>query len=241
MKISGISRASGAGLRRELTTACRRRSRTFSAAVATENSAMTVICPCRSQAPLGNASREALLRIGFNFRFPIHSGHSDSPSGAWQDAFPSGAWERQNSNFFHRFKLSAKNENSPRVVAFDCAAVLLRFRRGEVVGGRASGGAVVFGGVVRRARGDAKAVLPDGTRPDCVLSDAAVEFDFGEGAKPYECAGQARHYGKVSGKRPLCVLIRREGAPLSSFRRAATRVDAPLLCMDSSGKMMDCH
>ena len=89
--------------------------------------------------------------------------------------------------------------------------------------------------------GDANAVLPDGTRPDCVLSDAAVEFDFGEGAKPYECAGQARHYGKVSGKRPLCVLIRREGAPLSSFRRAATRVDAPLLCMDSSGKMMDCH
>ena len=88
--------------------------------------------------------------------------------------------------------------------------------------------------------GDANAVLSDGTRPDCVLSDAAVEFDFGEGAKPYECAGQARHYGKVSGKRPLCVLIRREGSPLPAFHRAASRVDAPLLCMDWSGEMMDC-
>ena len=50
---------------------------------------------CRSQAPLGNASREAPLRIGLRFRFGVRSAGLDSPSGAWQDAFPSSAWERQ--------------------------------------------------------------------------------------------------------------------------------------------------
>ena len=89
--------------------------------------------------------------------------------------------------------------------------------------------------------GDANAVLSDGTRPDCVLSDWAVEFDFGEGGKPYECAGQARHYAKLSGKRPLCVLIRRRGVSLEDFRRAASRVDAPLKCMDWEGKMTACE
>ena len=53
------------------------------------------LCFRRSQAPLGNASREAPLRIGLCFRLLIHSPQLDSPSGAWQDAFPSGAWERQ--------------------------------------------------------------------------------------------------------------------------------------------------
>ena len=88
--------------------------------------------------------------------------------------------------------------------------------------------------------GDARAVLADGTRPDCLTADAAVEFDFGEGAKPYECAGQARHYAKASGKRPLCVLIRRAGVSAEDFRRAAARVDAPVKCMNADGEMIRC-
>ena len=88
--------------------------------------------------------------------------------------------------------------------------------------------------------GDANAVLSDGTRPDCLTADAAVEFDFGEGAKPYECAGQARHYAKASGKRPLCVLIRRAGVSAEDFRRAASRVDAPVKCMNADGEMIRC-
>ena len=88
--------------------------------------------------------------------------------------------------------------------------------------------------------GDAKAVLSDGSRPDCVAGDLAVEFDFGEGTKPYECAGQARHYAKLSGKRPLCILIRRSGSSLSDFRRSVLRVDAPVKCMDASARMISC-
>ena len=115
--------------------------------------------------------------------------------------------------------------------------------------GRMSGGAA---GVERRGErwysepwcvsrgGDARAVLSDGTRPDCVLSEEAVEFDFGEGAKPYECAGQARHYARLTGKRPLCVLIRRRGMSLEDFRRAAARAAAPVKCMDADGQMMAC-
>ena len=88
--------------------------------------------------------------------------------------------------------------------------------------------------------GEANAVLSDGTRPDCVLPEQAVEFDFGEGTKPYECAGQARHYAKLTGKRPLCVLIRREGISAEHFRLAASRVEAPVKCMDSGGEMISC-
>ena len=84
-------------------------------------------------------------------------------------------------------------------------------------------------------------MLSDGTRPDCVLSEEAVEFDFGEGSKPYECAGQARHYARLSGKRPLCVLIRRAGMSLEDFHRAASRVESPVRCMDADGHMIACQ
>ena len=89
--------------------------------------------------------------------------------------------------------------------------------------------------------GDANAVLSDGTRPDCLLPERAVEFDFGEGSKPYECAGQARHYAKLSGRLPLCVLIRRAGASAESFRRAASRVEAPVQCMSADAEMIPCE
>ena len=89
--------------------------------------------------------------------------------------------------------------------------------------------------------GDDRAVLADGTRPDCLLRDAVVEFDFAEGTKPYECAGQARHYAKVTGLRPLCVLIRRNKTSAEELRRAASRVDAPVVCMNADGEMIACE
>ena len=83
-------------------------------------------------------------------------------------------------------------------------------------------------------------MLSDGTRPDCALLGEVVEFDFGEGSKPYECAGQALHYARLTGKRPLCVLIRRGGMSAESFRRAASRVAAPVKCVDADGNMILC-
>lgn len=83
-------------------------------------------------------------------------------------------------------------------------------------------------------------VLPDNSRPDCVLDDVVVEFDFGEGMKPYQCAGQALHYARLTGKSPLCILIRRPDASDREFSRAANRVAAPVRCMDENGAMFSC-
>ena len=81
----GFGGAWGAGLRWGVMPALRRRSRTFSAAGATENSAMTV-------------NLFSVLHLPA-FAGVDRSGRGCNPrparSGASRDAFPSGAWERQ--------------------------------------------------------------------------------------------------------------------------------------------------
>lgn len=47
--------------------------------------------------------------------------------------------------------------------------------------------------------------LDDGTRVDCLLSDYAVEFDFGN--KWAESIGQSLYYGIKTNKKPAVVLI----------------------------------
>lgn len=88
--------------------------------------------------------------------------------------------------------------------------------------------------------GISKFVLPDDTRPDCLLDNTVVEFDFGEKMKPYECAGQALHYARLTGKSPLCILIKRPGASNREFSRAVSRVSAPVQCMNGNGVMFTC-
>lgn len=83
-------------------------------------------------------------------------------------------------------------------------------------------------------------ILSDNTRPDCVLDDTVVEFDFGEGMKPYECAGQALHYARLTGKSPLCILIHRPGVAADKFSRAVGRVAAPVQCMGQDGRITPC-
>lgn len=88
--------------------------------------------------------------------------------------------------------------------------------------------------------GASEFILPDNSRPDCVLEDIVVEFDFGEGMKPYECAGQALHYARLTGKSPLCILIHRPGVSAGKFSRAVGRVAAPVRCMDGNGAIFAC-
>lgn len=47
--------------------------------------------------------------------------------------------------------------------------------------------------------------LKDSTRIDCLTDNWAVEFDFAN--KWAECIGQSLHYGRSTGKTPVCVLI----------------------------------
>lgn len=83
-------------------------------------------------------------------------------------------------------------------------------------------------------------IFPDNTRPDCMLDDTVVEFDFGEGMKPYECAGQAWHYARLSGKSPLCILIKLQSISDLQFSRAVSRVSTPVRCMRENGAIFTC-
>ena len=82
--------------------------------------------------------------------------------------------------------------------------------------------------------------LRDGTKPDCLLENEAVEFDWGKGMKPYECTGQALHYAAVTGKRPLCILIQGRGIDDKEFAKAVKKVSVPVKCMDKNGVLFNC-
>ena len=90
--------------------------------------------------------------------------------------------------------------------------------------------------------GDSRAVLPDGTKPDCLLENVAVEFDFGRPQKAYECAGQAMHYARITRRKPVCILVKKVGITAGEFARAVRRVSPPVevRCMNADGEMLDC-
>jgi len=56
--------------------------------------------------------------------------------------------------------------------------------------------------------GQSEVVLPDKTRCDCMLTDHAIEFDFGP--KFYEAIGQSLYYSLQTGKKSGIVLILEE-------------------------------
>ena len=98
----------------------------------------------------------------------------------------------------------------------------------------------------RNAGGDDSAKLDDGTKPDCLLSDRVVEFDFGKGMKPYECVGQAIHYGKMTGRMPECILIQRSDISEETFQRAVRKAHSAVIfgislrCMNHEGAIFSC-
>ena len=89
-------------------------------------------------------------------------------------------------------------------------------------------------------KGDSNAVLSDLARPDCVLPDTVVEFDFGYGMKPYECAGQALHYASITNKKPLCILIKKKWISDKDYAHAVRKVHVPVKCMEENSKIVDC-
>lgn len=59
---------------------------------------------------------------------------------------------------------------------------------------------------------------PDKTRIDCLTEDYAVEFDFA--TKWAESIGQALHYGLMTQKKPMAVLILESSEQYKYFERA---------------------
>ncbi len=85
--------------------------------------------------------------------------------------------------------------------------------------------------------------LGDGTRPDCFTNSHVVEFDWGNGMKPYECIGQALHYAELTGKQPLCILIRKQSQSIDSFKKYVQRANprhVEVKCMEPGGNISRC-
>jgi len=59
--------------------------------------------------------------------------------------------------------------------------------------------------VTQSCRGVIEARLPDRTRVDCLTDEYAIEYDFTH--KWAEAIGQALHYGLMTGRQPVVVLI----------------------------------
>ena len=65
--------------------------------------------------------------------------------------------------------------------------------------------------------------------------------------KPYECVGQAIHYGSMTGKMPECILIQRSDISDETFRRAVRKAQSAVIscgislrCMNHEGTIVSC-
>lgn len=61
--------------------------------------------------------------------------------------------------------------------------------------------------------------LDDGTRPDCIWDNYAIEYDWAS-FKWYECITQAKWYAMNTGRRAGCVLIQRKHSDMLYIQRA---------------------
>lgn len=90
--------------------------------------------------------------------------------------------------------------------------------------------------------GEAQARLADGSKVDCLTAEYAVEFDTGKTGNAYRCTGQAMYYAKVSGRKPLCILIQQEGISDTRFELAVRRIVPPVevRCMNAAAELFPC-
>lgn len=95
--------------------------------------------------------------------------------------------------------------------------------------------------------GNDSVTLWDDTKPDCVLPDRVIEFDFGKDMKPYECVGQAIHYARMTGTKPECILIQRSDISDETFQRAVRKAQSAVIscgislrCMNHEGAIVSC-
>jgi len=68
-------------------------------------------------------------------------------------------------------------------------------------------------------KGETEVVMVDGTRVDCLTETMAVEVDFARG-KWYEGITQALHYGLLTGKEPVLLLIIEAPEDIKYYYRA---------------------
>lgn len=74
--------------------------------------------------------------------------------------------------------------------------------------------------------GQMEVVLSDKTRVDCLTNEYAYEVDFAN--KWAECTGQALHYGKMTGKKPACLLIIEKESDKKYLNRVQTQINTDI-------------
>ena len=81
--------------------------------------------------------------------------------------------------------------------------------------------------------------IPKQRRVDCLTEKYAIEYDFAN--KIYECLSQARYYGKITGKIPVCALIIEDKIRDKRFLDIAINQDGvQIICIGKRGKEIKC-
>ena len=87
--------------------------------------------------------------------------------------------------------------------------------------------------------GSVEYVIPKQRRVDCFTEKYAIEYDFAN--KIYECLSQARYYGKITGKIPVCALIMEDKMRDKRFLDIGTNQNGvEVICIGKRGIEIKC-
>lgn len=87
--------------------------------------------------------------------------------------------------------------------------------------------------------GSIEYIIPKQRRVDCLTGKYAIEYDFAN--KIYECLSQARYYGNVTGKIPVCALIIENKKKDKRFLDIAINQDGvQIICIGKKGMEIKC-
>jgi hypothetical protein len=87
--------------------------------------------------------------------------------------------------------------------------------------------------------GSVEYVILKQRRVDCLTEKYAIEYDFAN--KIYECLSQARYYGKITGKIPVCALIMEDKMRDKRFLDIGTNQNGvEVICIGKKGMEIKC-
>lgn len=87
--------------------------------------------------------------------------------------------------------------------------------------------------------GEVEYSIPKQRRVDCLTEKYAIEYDFAH--KIYECLSQAKYYGEITGKIPVCALIMEDKKKDKRFLDIAQNWKrVKIICIGKQGREIKC-
>ena len=91
----------------------------------------------------------------------------------------------------------------------------------------------------KSVNGEVEYSIPKQRRVDCLTEKYAIEYDFA--GKIYECLSQAKYYGEITGKIPVCALIMEDKKKDQRFLDIARNWNnVQIICIGKRGKEIKC-